>query len=339
MLLNLAEYHWVEHIDDALLLLARHDTKTVPLAGGTYLLGIEDDSIQAVVDLRELGLAYITENTQGIHIGAMTTLQSMAEHPLLRELAMGLLARAALASSPSRLIRASATIGGTLGAGVASQADLLMVLVAMDAYAVARSGSKTQVNLSGGTAERPGLALAGVTYTGKQERYLPCSSSMRERRPNELIIEVIVPRPAAGSGASFMRIGRTATDVALLNAAALVEVEDGVYQRVRVALGGVNMQPVRLHVVEKHLAGQPVLYLAESQRVQALLQAAMTEFRPPGDRLVSSGYRRASGVNLIYRTLEEATNTAYWRNTGSGEPATVHSSAEVETSSQNEGRK
>src|SRR5262250_851064 len=99
MLLNLLEYHWVENIDDALLLLARTDTRTVPLAGGTYLLGLEDDSIQAVVDLRDLGLAYISEDARGIHIGAMTTLQAMVDSPLLKDLATGIVARAALASS------------------------------------------------------------------------------------------------------------------------------------------------------------------------------------------------------------------------------------------------
>ena len=62
MLLNLLEYAWAEHLDEALVLLSRTDMKTVPLAGGTYLLGQADDSIQAVVDLRDLELAYITED-------------------------------------------------------------------------------------------------------------------------------------------------------------------------------------------------------------------------------------------------------------------------------------
>src|SRR5437764_13908260 len=117
MLLNLLEYHWVEQIDDALILLSRTDMKTVPLAGGTYLLGLQDESIQAVVDLRDLELAYISEDAQGMHIGAMTTLQSMAEAPELKGLAAGILSRVALASSFSRLIRSSVTLGGTLGAG------------------------------------------------------------------------------------------------------------------------------------------------------------------------------------------------------------------------------
>ena len=71
------------------------------------------------------------------------------------------------------MIRNGATLGGTLGAGVASQADLLTALAVLDAEVVVRSGSKTQVNLSGGTPEHPGLALSGVTYKGKQERHIP----------------------------------------------------------------------------------------------------------------------------------------------------------------------
>ncbi|HYT35820.1 MAG TPA: FAD binding domain-containing protein, partial [Ktedonobacteraceae bacterium] len=253
MLLNLLEYHWVEGIDDALLLLARTDIKTVPLAGGTYLLGLEDNTIQAVVDLRDLELEYITEDANGIHIGAMTTLQTMGDSPLLKDLSTGILARASLASSFSRLIRHSATLGGTLAAGAASQADLLTVLAVMDAEVVLRSGSKSKVNLSGGTADRPGLALPGVTFKGKQERRVPSKSIATERKPNELIIEVIVPRFAYGSAASFMRVGRTPTDVALINATAFVEVNDGVYKQVRLALGGVNMEPVRIEAVEQQL--------------------------------------------------------------------------------------
>src|SRR5712692_5517636 len=325
MLLNLLEYHWVEDIDDALLLLARTDTKTVALAGGTYLLGLEDESIQAVVDLREIELAYITEDTKGIHIGAMTTLQTMGDSALLKDLATGILAHASLASSFSRLIRNSATLGGTLATGVASQADLLTALVVMNAEVILRSGSKSQVNLSGGTAERPGLALPGVTFKGKQERRVSSSSLTMERKPNELIIEVIIPRPAYGCAASFMRVGRTPTDVALINAAALVEVEGGVYQQVRLALGGVNMEPVRVEAVEKELEGQSAASLGDAdstldtQRIIAAIQAGMANFSPPEDFRASKSYRRVSGMNLAFRVLEEAANISRWRNMVSSE--------------------
>src|SRR5438477_5107866 len=181
MLLNLLEYHWVENIDEALLLIARTDTKTVPLAGRTYLLGLDDRSIQGVVDLRDLELAYIHEDAKGVHIGAMTTLQMMVDSPVLKDLVTGLLSRAAQASSFSRLIRNSATLGGTLGAWVASQADLLTALAVLDAEVLVRSGSKTQVDLGAGSVEHPGLALSGVTFKGKQERRVAFGAWTTER--------------------------------------------------------------------------------------------------------------------------------------------------------------
>ena len=318
MLLNLLEYHWVEDIDEALLLLARADVKTVALAGGTHLLGIDDDHIEAVVDLRDLELSYVREDATHVHIGAMTTLQNMVDAPELKELATGVLAKAAQASSFSRVIRNSATLGGTLAIGAASQADVLTVLAALDAEALLRAGSRTKVDLGAGSVERPGFALAGVTFKGKQERRVSCINLSHERRSNELIIEVAIPRPSAGRGASFQRIGRTPTDVALLNACALVDVQDGKYKQVRLALGGVNMDPVRLSGVEKQLEGQVAMNEGgtsiNTQMLVSALQAGMSEFSPSADFRASSGYRKSSGVNLAFRALEEATTISRWRN-------------------------
>lgn len=303
MLLNLLEYHWAEDIDDALLLLSRTDIKTVPLAGGTYLLGQTDETIQAVIDLRDLQLAYIKEDAQALHIGAMTTLQSMADAPLLKNTADGLLARAAQASSFSRLLRNSATLGGTLGAGVASQADLLTALSVMDVEVVLRSGSQTSVSLGG--------ASSGIVYKGKHERRVAFHSFALEHRPNELIIEVRVPRPAMSVGGAFQRVGRTPTDVALLNAAALVEVQDEVYQRVRLALGGVNMEPVRLYNIEQQLEGKPADVGTEFSAL--VVQSALADVRLPSDFRVSSDYRHICGTSLVNHVLEEATNGSRWR--------------------------
>jgi CO/xanthine dehydrogenase FAD-binding subunit len=318
MLLNLLEYHWAEDIDEALLLLARTDVKTVALAGGTHLLGLDDDSIQAVVDLRDLELGHIREDATSVYIGAMVTLQNMVDAPVLKELATGVLARAAQASSFSRVIRNSATLGGTLAIGEASQADVLTALAALDAEVLLRSGSRTKVDLSAGTVERPGFALAGVTFKGKQERRVSCVNLSHELRPNELIVEVVIPRPAAGTGASFQRIGRTSTDVALLNACALVEIQDGAYKQVRLALGGVSMEPVRVQGVEKQLEGQIALNEGDTtintQVLVSALQAGMADFSPPADFRASTGYRKISGVNLAFRALEEATNISRWRN-------------------------
>ncbi len=324
MLLNLLEYNWAEDLDEALILLGRTDVKTVALAGGTSLLASNDDTIQAVVDLRDLELAYIEEDARNgqtyLRLGAMTTLQTLAEAAALREGAGSILAQAARASSSSRLIRNSATLGGTLALGARSQADLLTALAVLDAEVVLRSGSRTQVDLAGGTLDRPGFALSGVTFKGKQERRVSFAALSGERRANELIIEVVMPRPGSGRGGAFMRVGRTPTDVALLNVAAVVEVQNETYRHVRLALGGINMEPVRLTAVERHLEGQPVTTGNQSgsaldvQRLAQALQAGMAAFQPTPDVRASSGYRRVTGMNLAFRALEEATNVSRWRN-------------------------
>jgi CO/xanthine dehydrogenase FAD-binding subunit len=314
MLPQLTEYHWVVDMDEALFLLARPSVKTVPLAGGTHLLGQRDNSIEAVIDLRDLGLNALSEDANGIHIGAMTTLQNIADAPMLGELALNILARSAHTAPASRLLRNSATIGGTLALGSASQTDIITTLVALDAEAVLRSGSRTQIDLQGGNSERPGLSLRGVVYKGKQERRVPCHEVHEARRPGELIIEVIVPRPGLHTGAAFTRISRTPSDVALLNAAATVEIVNGRYQRVRLALGGVNMEPVRLLGVERQFEGKLVRHPIDSQKMLTDLQVGMASFRPPNDIRVSSSYRRVSGMSAAYRVLEEAINVAYWHS-------------------------
>lgn len=312
MLLNLLEYHWAEHLDDALMLLSRQDIKTVPLAGGTQLLGQQDESIQAVVDLRDVGLSYITSDTRGVHIGAMTTLQELVEAPVLKNIANGIISHAAKASAPSLAIRNAATIGGTLGAGLQSHSDLLTVFAALDVEVVLRSGSQTQINLSGGTSERPGLSLSGVTYKGKAERRVAFRSLDLDRRPNELILEVVIPPVRPVIAGAFMRAGRTFADHALINAAALVLLHEGKYQQVRLALGGLNMEPIRLQAIERHLEGKEITE-PRMHQIWAALQAGINEFNPPSDESVSGVYRRVSGMSLAYRVLEEAMNVSQWR--------------------------
>ena len=340
MFINLLEYNWAEDLDEALILLARTDVKTAALAGGTYLLGHDDDTLQAVVDLRDLELAYIEEDVRSkpvtftgdaaargaaeaetfLRIGAMTTLQTLATAPALLDGAANVLAQAARASSSSLLIRNSATLGGTLALGADSQADLLTALAALDAEVVLRSGSRTQVDLAGGSLDRPGFALSGVTFKGKQERRVPFASLSTERRANELIIEISFLKPSVSRGSTFMRVGRTPSDSALLNVVAVVEVQDEMYHHVRLALGGVNMEPVRLTAVERQLEGQPVIAGSEGgsgldvQRIAQALQIGMATFQPPSDFRASGGYRRVVGMNLAFRALEEATNVSRWRN-------------------------
>jgi CO/xanthine dehydrogenase FAD-binding subunit len=59
MLYNLKEVHHPVKLEEALSLLQRADVRTLPLAGGTALVGSDDPDVEAVVDLAGLGLSFV----------------------------------------------------------------------------------------------------------------------------------------------------------------------------------------------------------------------------------------------------------------------------------------
>jgi NADPH-dependent glutamate synthase beta subunit-like oxidoreductase len=105
-------------LHDAADLLKEHEGKAALLAGGTDLVGALKDEIHAeppavLVGLKTLQSASdIRVESDGLRLGAMTTLSAIAGHPAIKE-RYPLLAQAA-ASVASPQIRNVATVGGNL---------------------------------------------------------------------------------------------------------------------------------------------------------------------------------------------------------------------------------
>jgi probable selenate reductase FAD-binding subunit len=281
MLLNVTEYARPETISEALRLLTRPGIKTAPLAGGTLLTGQRDDELQALVDLRAIGLNTISEQDSQVRFGAMLTLQALVDSPLAREIAGGILAQAAKTSA-ARLIRNAATLGGTLVSGPAANADLWVALAALDARA---------------------------TLIGQTERSIPTETVFEQRQPGELLIEVIIERPPATTEGAFMRVARTSDDVALVHAAATLLMQGGICQQARIAVGGVGMAPVRLRETERLLVGQSI----DQELIAAAVAAGIDAFVPVPDFRASPAYRRDVAATLARRALEECADAARWK--------------------------
>lgn len=210
----LQEYYRPGNVDEALALLTASGGRLLPLAGGTTLIGqLETRAlphVEGVVDLRDAGLGTIGEAGGAIHIGAMCTLFNLTEHSLLRDMANGLLVRAARGEGPVNL-RYAATIGGVV-ACAEYDSELYTALLALGATVTARrlDGDEVTVPLSQ-------FASTGALITGVQ-----------------------IPARACRGGAA--RIARTSSDRPIV-AAYAVRDGDGA-QRVRVALCGVASRPV-----------------------------------------------------------------------------------------------
>ncbi len=94
MLMHLSEYHRPKTMSATLHLLARQSPRSVPLAGGTWLLAQHDPTNEAVVDLSALKLAFVEQRGHRLRLGAMTTPQTLITDQKVSTLGRGLLAEA-----------------------------------------------------------------------------------------------------------------------------------------------------------------------------------------------------------------------------------------------------
>ena len=222
------EYHRPTDLKEALALLQRPEVATVPLAGGTWLVpnlrgDLPDtlsDSIDAVVDLGELGLSYVdlTHEVDGswLRLGATTTLAELIEHPAC-QIAGGLLAEAARREGPVNL-RNAATIAGLVVQGN-PESELLLALLVLAAHVLVDDGKQHVLPLPDLLAD-PQAALAGG-----------------------LVTEIRLPVPAPTLRGGLARVARTPKDHPIVAAAAVVDDEGA-----RLALGGVSPKPLLLRL-------------------------------------------------------------------------------------------
>src|SRR5262249_54524421 len=103
-------------------------------------------------------------------------------------------------------------------------------------------------------------------------------------QPRELLTEIVVPVPPAGSGSAYASLEHPASGFALVGAAVLVEPD-----RERIALTGVGSAPFLLD-------GEPAPAIAAAEIY--------------GDRFASAEYRRELASVLVTRALQTARERA-----------------------------
>jgi CO/xanthine dehydrogenase FAD-binding subunit len=202
------------------------------------------------------------------------------EWPLVRE---------ALALTGHAAIRNRGTVGGSL-AHADPAAELPAVALALDGRLRLR---------------RP-----------RGERTVPAREFFRgylttDAAPDEILTEIVLPRPDPTTGSCFLEVARRHGDFALVAVAAVVSVDGrGVCTGARLALAGVAPTPVRIERAEALLighAGDPARF-AQAGRVTS------EALDPETDLHASSDYRREVAGTLVRRALTEAWKRAARRN-------------------------
>jgi CO/xanthine dehydrogenase FAD-binding subunit len=262
-------------VREAVRLLQDGKNRARVVAGGTDLVVEGDRSIRCLIDITHAGLSYIRRQGKACVIGATTTMATIENSTTIRALAGGVLARAA-ATCGSVQIRNMATLGGNLAHG-SPAADTATPLLALDAEVV----------------------LAGA----RGRRKIPLTEFYSGRgKTKALIVEIAIPALPRGGRWSFQKLGRTASDISLVNAAAGLQLDSkGRVKWVRIAVGAVAPTPMRAVTAEKLLLGREV----DESALAAVCGEVAREARPISDVRASAEYRRETVRVLVRRALEE----------------------------------
>lgn len=276
MLRNVTLYERPTAIEDAVA-LAQSTSNAAYVGGGAWTVAQADPEIETLIDLQAVGLDVLEAEFERIRVGAMVTLQDMIDHPDVSQMADGVLGTAA-GLTQSRTLREQGTLGGTLI--VAGPADplttVLLVLESEICYA------------------DPAVHTAPfMSFVAYRDRLI---------KTRVLLTEVRVRRPPARSATAFEFVGRSPKDKPIVCVAAHLTVKEGLPAALRVAVGGVAAQPVRLHKTEHLLPGK----LLNRERIESALSPALGELAPIGDYRGSAEYRMAMAHVLGRRAILDA---------------------------------
>lgn len=273
MLSGVKTYYKPKTIEDAVALV-QSNPNAAYVGGGAWLVAQHDPELAVLVDLSQVGLGMINSDLEMVRIGTMATLQAIMDEPATAELAHGILATAA-SYTQSRTLREQGTLGGTLI--VAGPADpLTTALLVLDAEILYAD---------------PTLHVAPfASFVAYRERLI---------KTRVLLTQVRIKRPPVRSAAAFEEVGRSPKDKPIVCAAAYVESSEGLPTVVRLAVGGTDAQPVRLHKTEHLLKGQ----LLTAEKVETALAPALAELHPVGDYRGSVEYRLEMAKVLTRRAL------------------------------------
>jgi Patatin phospholipase/CO dehydrogenase flavoprotein C-terminal domain/FAD binding domain in molybdopterin dehydrogenase len=123
---------------------------------------------------------------------------------------------------------------------------------------------------------------------------------------SELLTEIRVPIPANGHGWSFQEVSQRKDDFALVAAAAMLTLKDGVCGNVRLGYRNVGETIFRLKAVEAQIEGQA----PGQQLFSNAAKAAMKAVEPPSDLHADADYRRDLVMALTERVLSKAVERA-----------------------------
>lgn len=275
------EYYRPETLAQAYALMEKHQGRARYIAGGTdVLVRVNQKTLHpdALVSLRGLEDLKGIEHNGGVTLGSMTLLRDIERDSFIARHYPALTRAVGWLANPQ--IRNVATIGGNL-CNASPSADAAPPLLVAEASLTIEGPQ--------GTRDVP----VGDFFTG------PGGTCME---PWEVLKTIHLPRPPDRAGTAFLKAGRTRQDLAIVNAAALLVMENRVCKKCRLAVGAVAPVPLRLKEVEAMVEGREI----GPDILEHVGRAVENAVRPITDVRSTGEYRRTLSGVLIRRAIGQA---------------------------------
>jgi xanthine dehydrogenase YagS FAD-binding subunit len=309
-------------LDEAVSILQRFQGKARLIAGGTDLLGKMKDRIlpdypEAVVNLKSIpGLDFIRENSNGLMIGALTRLEDIAVHPLVKEKFSALSLAAGRTASPH--LREMGTLAGNICQDIRcwyyrSPDNRFPCLRKGGGRCYAIEGDNRYHSIFGGSVDQgcyavhpsdtaPALIALGSRVKTTQ-RTIPAEEFFRVRvagttvlEKDEIVLEIQIPTPSPGTRSAFQKFAlRKSIDFPIVNCAAAITLKDQKVDQVRICLNAVYVIPYRPVQAEKAIQGK----VLDEKMAEEAGEAAVAGNKP----LTHNGYMVQIARALTKRTV------------------------------------
>ncbi len=278
------EYVKFHNIKEASLFLEEHKEDAHILAGGTdVIIKVRSKKLQPkyLVDIKGIKeLGGIKRDDDTLTIGALTTVNEVAEHEYVKEYFPVL--RDGAFTLGDYEIRNRATIGGNI-CNASPSADTVIPLLVYDAEV-------TIFSKDGERRERLDRFFKGP---GKVNL-----------APGEILENIVLKIPKEPVKGKFFRVSRVeGMDLASLNMAILVLNPGDISKRkVRISIGAVAPIPLRIYELEEFLSNRPF----DEQTFQKAKEVLLAHLNPrEGSLRASPYYKKRMAVKYLSWLFEE----------------------------------
>lgn len=267
---------------EALDILSKHDCYI--LAGGSDLMVVKknvagalpkfDKDVLYVSHVEELKGIYKDE--KGLHIKAGTTMDEVEYSPLVPSLL-----RKAISELASTNIRHFATLVGNI-ANASPAGDTIVVDVVLDAI----------------------LKLESVDG----ERFVKAEDFVQgvrkiDRKPNELITEIIFPE-VDYNGELWFKVGsRKADSISKVMMAGIYKINGKTLENFAMVFGSVAIKPVRSHELENELKGMTLDDVKKNKN--NIIEEYAKLIKPIDDQRSTAEYRLTVAKNMIGKFIDQ----------------------------------